>query len=241
MDFSAGTGQGRMLITPHGGGALYQAPTIAPTNAVEVRVVSVLNPSRFGSAFLTVLAGIEVKGLAATGSPSVSGVASANVGGEIRIGIPSAVYALTGEGFAAGQPVEFELTERSPTTGVCATRRVTYQSHVHPGVTSLVISVPPCASPDQLIRVPGHGSARLIVVPEISSITLDQNNFPAMFINGSGFTCGGTEVIFNTGPVPATQVLSVACDQIHLATRPAPGTEIRVRTPGGSSQGFTMP
>ena len=234
-------GPGRIIVTPHISGALYVAPTSAPTNPVEVRAISTLDPSRFGSALMTVLPGIELAGIAATGSPSTPGIASANVGGVVTVRIPPAVYALTGQGFAPGQPVEFELIERSPITGLCETRRVPYQSTVDPGMTTLTIPVPPCACPNQLIRVPGHGSARLLVIPEISSITPDQNNFPAMSINGSGFTCGTTDVIFNTGPLPAAQILSLTCGQIQVAVRPAPGTEIRVRTPGGTSQGFTMP
>jgi hypothetical protein len=222
-------------------GAQYVAPTVAPASAVEVRAFSTLDPSRFASAFLSVLQGIEVAGTAATGSPVTPGVTAANIGETITISIPPAVHSLTGQGFVPGQPVEFELTERSSVTGLCVTRWVSYPSSVDPGMTSLTIQVPPCASPNQLVRVPGHGSARLLVVPEIMSVEADQNNFPEMSIRGSGFACGQTEVIFITGPVAAAQITSLTCDLIRLSIRPPSGSEIRVRTKGGVSRGFTMP
>ena len=108
-------------------------------------------------------------------------------------------------------------------------------------MTSMSIIVPSCAAPDQYVRVPGHGSARLLVVPTVTSIVQDVAHFPAITIHGSGFACGATEVIFISGPVAAAQVTLISCDQISVAVQPASGSEIRVRTAGGTSAGFAMP
>jgi len=37
------------------------------------------------------------------------------------------------------------------------------------------------------------------------------------------------------------QIISVRSDRIEVAIRPAPGSEVRVRTDGGTSAGFVMP
>jgi hypothetical protein len=223
-----------------GTGARYRAPTLPPGWPVLVRAVSTLDPSRYGSANVTVVPGVELASTALSGTPADPSVPSANVGQEVALTIPAAVLAQTTQTFGATQTVEFDLIERQP-NGSCATRRVPYQAVLDPGLAGLTVAVPGCASPTQTIRAPGHGSVPIQVVPTIASIDPDPANFPHIFISGSGFACGGTTVVFITGPVAAADVVSVTCDRIELRIRPAPGSEVRVRTAGGTSAGFQAP
>jgi hypothetical protein len=111
------------------------------------------------------------------------------------------------------------------------------------GMTTLTVVVPACAAPDQLVRVPGHGSGRLLIVPVIESIAADPNNFPTAFIKGSGFVCGAgqTQVITQTGQLPPGEILQVTCTQIYIGVLPTSGEAIQVTTAGGRSQVYTMP
>ena len=178
--------------------------------------------------------------MASTGTPANPTLPSVNVGQVLTVSIPSATHALTAQGFDPAQVVEFDLVSRN-SSGQCQGSRSPFAAVVAPGQTSLEITVPPCSAPLQSLRVPGHGCLKLQVVPAITSIVPDPNNFPHIFINGSGFDCALTTVVFISGPVPAADILSVTCQQIEVATRPAPGSEVRVRTAGGSSAGFAMP
>jgi hypothetical protein len=236
----AGTQLGTIQPNQQGGGAVYTAPCTAPPAAVLVRAISTLDPSRYGSAAITVIPGIEVSSLASSGTGANPRVAAANVGQDLTITIPAAVFASTGQGFGAGQTVEFDLIERQP-NGTCQTRRVPFQGTVLAGLTTLTVTVPACAAPVQSIRAPGHGCLPIQVVPVITSIDPDPNNFPHVFIAGSGFACGATTVTFISGDVPTSDIVSVTCDRIEVAIRPASGTEVRVRTTGGTSAGFIMP
>jgi len=212
----------------------YTAPCAAPSAPATVRVRSALDPSKSCTAQVTVIPGIAVSATAATGTAANPGVPSANVGQTVTIDIPAAVFALTGTGFASGQGVELTTVQRSA-TGTCTTSAVTVQGVVVPGLASLNVTVPPCADADQMIRVPGHGCARLQVVPVIASLNTDPNIAPIMLINGIGFVCGATEVYYGTSKVPDAQVLAVVCNVIVLGTRPAVGEQVTVRTKGGTS------
>ena len=105
-------------------------------------------------------------------------------------------------------------------------------------MTSLRAAAPPCAAPDQSIRVAGHGCARLQVVPRITSLNRNLGT-NLMAINGSGFACGATQVFFGATQVAASQVLSVECATIVLGTRPSAGQQVTVRTAGGTSNAMT--
>jgi hypothetical protein len=231
---------GLIMADPTGLGARYTAPSRVPAGTVYARALSTLDPSRFGSATITVVAGIEIAALAQSGAPASAGVPSANVGQPLPIGIPAPVLAQTSETFAANQTVEFELLDRQP-DGSCARRSVPVLATLDPGLASLTVPVPACAAPSQLVRVPGHGSLPIQVVPVITAIEYDQVTFPNTTIRGSGFACGGTTVIFITGAVAAADLISVSCDRIELKVRPSPGSEVRVRTAGGTSAGMTAP
>ena len=223
-----------------GTGARYTAPTLVPRSAVLARAISTLDPARYAAATITIVPGIELASTAQSGTPATPGVPSINVGQDLAIAIPATVLAQTSETFAGNQAVEFDLIERQP-NGTCATRRVPYQATLDAGLAGLTIAVPACAAPTQTIRVPGHGSLPIQVVPVITAIVPDPSNFPNLAISGSGFACGGTTVVFITGPVLASDIVSVSCDRIELRVRPSPGSEVRVRTAGGTSAGFLAP
>lgn len=125
----------------------------------------------------------------------------------------------------------------------CTSSQVVVTTNVNAGMTSLAVAVPQCAAPDQMVRVPGHGSVRLLIVPEILAIVPDATNYPNTFIHGSGFVCGAgeTDIILSTGPLASNQVLSLTCSQIYISIRPQSGEQIQIKTAGGRSQLFTMP
>jgi hypothetical protein len=227
-------------ISPNTAGALYQAPSWHTSQPISILAASSLDGSRYGMATITVLNGISVVSAAAIGVPAIFAFPSANVGQEITISIPGPVMALTGQGFTAGQAVEFSLTDAA---NGCVTTRALFPANVIAGMDTLTVTVPQCASPDQMVRVPGHGSVPIQIVPVIESIQPDPANFPSAFINGSGFDCGPgqTQVITQSGQLPAAQILEVTCTQIHISVLPTSGNAIQVTTGGGRSQVFTMP
>jgi hypothetical protein len=214
----------------------FRAPCNVPPAAVTVRAKSVFDPSRSGTASVTVIPGIAVTASATVGTPADTTAPSANVGQLITIAIPAATRTLTGENFVAGQNVAFETISRDA-TGTCVTATTPVTGNVQPGMTSLRATVPPCAAPDQRVRVTGHGCARLQVVPRITSLNRAASLGQNMGVNGSGFVCGATQVFFGATQVPAAQVLSVACDVILLGTRPQAGQQVTVKTAGGTSNG----
>ena len=237
-DVFGGTPSGS--VQANGNSATYRAPCDVPSGPIEVRASSTLDPSRSASAVVTVVAGVEASSVAATGTPASPGLASVNVAQVLTVSIPAATYALTQTGFPANQVAEFDLVSRSA-AGQCQRSRSPFATTVAPGQISLDVALPSCAAPIQSVRVPGHGCLKLQVVPVITSIDPDPNSFPHIFINGSGFDCMGTTVVFITGPLAASDVISIACQRIEVAIRPAPGSEVRVRTAGGTSAGFVMP
>ena len=216
----------------------YKSPCTAPGGPVTVRASSAFDPSKSGTATVTVIAGIEVNGQAAVGTPADAAVPSANAGQAITIAIPAAARALTGEDFAAGQATEFQTIERDA-SGTCKAGVTTVAGTAAAGMTSLQVAVPTCAAPDQHVRIAGHGCARLQVVPSISALDRSPSFGQGMAVNGDGFACGATDVYFGPNKVPAAQVLSVSCTVILLGTRPAQGEQITVRTAGGTSNAAT--
>jgi hypothetical protein len=217
----------------------YKAPCAAPSSPVTVRASSALDPSKSGTATVTVIPGIAVTSQAAAGMPADAAVPSANVGQAITIAIPAAARTLTGEDFAAGQVTEFETIERDASSGLCKAGVTTVAGTVAAGMTSLQVVVPACAAPNQRVRIAGHGCARLQVVPRISALDRSPSLGQGMAVNGDGFACGATEVFFGATKVPAAQVLSVSCTVILLGTRPAAGEQVTVRTAGGTSNALT--
>ncbi len=183
---------------------------------------------------------ISAAATAQVGTPSHAALPSANVGQAVTLSIPAAAFAITQQGFATGQAAVFQTIDRSTITGQCARSTISVQGTVAPGQTSLSVDVPTCADSDQVVRVPGHGTARLLVVPLISSLDLDPTIAPTMLIKGSGFVCGATEILVGGVPVPASQVVSVTCGLIQLGTRPATGSSVQVKTAGGTSNGVSV-
>jgi hypothetical protein len=126
-------------------------------------------------------------------------------------------------------------THARDAAGQCAGGEVAVAGTVAQGMRSLNVLVPPCAAPEQQVRVPGHGCAPLQIVPSITSLNRSPALGQNMGINGAGFVCGATEVLFAGTPVPAAQVLSVDCGVILLGTQPTAGQAVSVRTAGGTS------
>jgi hypothetical protein len=50
-----------------------------------------------------------------------------------------------------------------------------------------------------------------------------------------------TQVITQTGQVPASEILQVTCTQIYISVLPTSGQAIQVPTARGRSQVYTMP
>ncbi len=211
----------------------FRAPCTMPPGPVTVRASSAFDPSRSGTASVTVIAGVAVTDQATRGTPADPAAPSANVGQQITVDIPPALRTPTGEKFAVGQNLEFETVKRDA-TGTCQTGTLPVTGTVLAGMTRLRATVPPCAAPNQRLRVAGHGCARLQVVPVITSLNRP-SNAQYMVVNGSGFACGATEVFFGAVRVAASQVLSVDCNVILLGTRPAAGEQVTVHTAGGTS------
>jgi hypothetical protein len=239
-----GTAQSAVTWSVDGGSAngavaqdgTYRAPCNVPASAVTVRATSAFDPNRSGTASVTVIAGVSLTAQATVGTPADPTAPSANVGQAITVAIPPATYAVTSEGFAAAQNVVFETISRDA-NGACVAGTTPVTSTVATGLKSLQATVPPCAAPDQRIRVTGHGCARLQVVPRITSLNRSASLGQSMAVNGGGFACGATQVFFGATQVPAAQVLSVDCGVILLGARPAAGQQVTVRTAGGTSNG----
>jgi hypothetical protein len=219
---------------------LYQAPCAVPgSGTATVRVRSVFDPSRTVAVNVTVVPGIAVTAQAGFGTPADPTRPSANVGQAVTIVIPAATRTLTGQLFIAGQNVVFATHARNSGTGACVDAETSVAGAVATGLASMNVTVPACAAPDQHLRVPGHGCARLQIVPRITSLNRSQALGQNMGINGSGFACGDTRVYFAGNQVPAAQVLSVDCNVILIGVRPAAGQAVTVRTAGGTSNAVT--
>jgi hypothetical protein len=231
-----GPGNGEILGLP-GDQARYTAPCTAPNQPVIVGAASGLLPTYSCQAQVTVVPGVTLASTAALGTPADPAVPSANVNQAISITIPPAAFSATQQGFVAGDAATFRLIERS--AGQCQESTVPIQGTAGVGMTSLQVTVPGCAHPDQHVRVPGHGCVRLLVVPTITSLDLDPAIAPGMLIKGTGFVCGATRITFAGVEVAVGSIISVTCGLIHLATRPSPGATIVVSTAGGTSNGVT--
>jgi hypothetical protein len=182
---------------------------------------------------------VTLASMAVAGIPADPAVASANVGQTIAITISPAALVLTQQGFAAGDAATFRLVERTA-AGQCQESTVPIQGSIGTGSpTTLEVTVPACAHPDQQIRVPGHGCVRLLVVPTITSLDFDPAIAPGMLIKGTGFVCGGTSVAFDGTAVDPGLIVSVTCSLIQLTTRPSSSVKVEVSTAGGTSNAAT--
>ena len=223
-------------VTPTSAGARYTAPSRAPAGGARVRAASSVDPGRYVTAAVDVLPGIRITSVAAAGTPAVSGLPSANAGQVIDITIPPEVYALTTQGFG-GVQVEFEVL-RPKMGGGCERALLPVAATVAPGLLSLTATVPACAAPRGWVRVPGHGSAELQIVPTVSSFDGDRAAEPDVTVRGNGFGCGQSDVLVGGSPVAAD---SVTCGSAHLSQWPLQGAALVVRTVGGSSPAVIVP
>ena len=223
-------------VTPTSAGARYTAPSRAPAGGARVRAASSVDPNRYVTAAVDVLPGIRITSVAAAGTPAVSGLPSANAGQVIEITIPPEVYALTTQGFG-GVQVEFEVL-RPKMGGGCERALLPVAATVAPGLLSLTATVPACAAPRGWVRVPGHGSAELQIVPTVSSFDGDRAAEPDVTVRGNGFGCGQSDVLVGGSPVAAD---SVTCGSAHLSQWPLQGAALVVRTVGGSSPAVIVP
>lgn len=172
---------------------------------------------------------ISAAATAQVGTPSNAALPSANVGQAVTLSIPAAAFAITQQGFATGQAAVFQTIDRSTTTGQCARSTISVQGTVAPGQTSLSVDVPACADSDQVVRVPGHGTARLLVVPVISSLDLDPTIAPTMLIKGSGFVCGATESLSAAFPSRRARWCRLPAGSSSSALDRLPGARSRSR------------
>ena len=226
-------------IVPSGLTARYTAPTRVPSGGARVVAASSLDPGRHVSAEVTVLAGIRITSTAASGTAAVAGLPSANAGQAIDVTIPPEVLAITQGGFANAQVVLETL--RPGAAGGCERGVLTVPATVAPGLASLSATLPACTSPRGWVRVPGHGSAELQVVPTITSFDGDRASEPDVVIRGTGFACGETDVLVNGVPVAASRILGVTCGSVRLRDWPNPGDQVTVRTVGGLSAPGAVP
>ena len=220
--------------------ARYTAPCGASAQPVVIRVKSSLDPSRASTASITVVPGIEVSGSAQSGTPADPTLPSINPDQVLTISIPAAVAAQWPERLLVTPDVEFERYEPTPQGGWAKSRTPVAGVSV-PGMTALTVELPDGPTPVQRVRVPGHGCATLQVVPTISRLDPATVTFPQLTIRGAGFAPGETTVIYISGLVAPTDLLQVTPDFIVVAHRPPSGSEIRVRTQGGTSAGAVMP
>ena len=112
---------------------------------------------------------------------------------------------------------------------------------IAPGLQSLTAEVPACADPGGWVHIAGHGSARLQIVPEVTSIDGIRASEPDLYVRGSGFACGETQVLVDGVLQPATSILSLSCGSIHMTPWPARGASLVVRTSGGDSAPVAVP
>ncbi|MDX2058032.1 MAG: IPT/TIG domain-containing protein [Gemmatimonadales bacterium] len=218
----------------------YTAPCEASAQPVIIRAKSSLDPSRGTSASITVVPGIEVSATAPSGTPADPTLPSLNPYQVLTISIPAAVAAQWPERFGVTPDVEFERYEATPQGGWAKSRTPVAGASVA-GMTALTVELPPRATPVQRVRVPGHGCTTVQVVPIIHQLDPATATFPQLTIRGAGFAPGETTVIYISGAVAPSDLVQVTPDTIVVAHRPPSGSEIRVRTPGGTSAGAVMP
>jgi hypothetical protein len=226
-------------VTAETNGARYTAPSRPPAGGVLVRAASSLDPNRSSTTPVTVLPGIRIVAAAASGTPAVPALPSANAGQAVEVQIPPEAFAITQAGFA-GVQVEVP-TLRPAAAGGCERGVLPVAAVVAPGLQSLTATLPACASPRGWVRVPGHGSAELQVVPVVTSFEGDRASEPYVTVRGTGFACGETQVVIGGTPLPAAEVQAVTCGSLRLATWPAQGAMLSVRTVGGESVPVPVP
>jgi hypothetical protein len=227
-------------VTAQAGGARYRAPSKPPDHPVSVVVASAFAPNRAASAQVTVLPGVTTSAVAATGRPASASLPSANCGQLIEIDIPPATYALTNQGFTSVAAVEFPLLH-AKLGGGCEREVLPIAPTIATGLQRLSVEVPACADPGGFVHVPGHGSVRLQIVPEVTAIDGNRAADPDYTIRGSGFACGETQVLIDGVIQPSTSILSLSCGSMHMAQWPNHNATLIVRTSGGDSEPFSVP
>ncbi|HEX3330421.1 MAG TPA: hypothetical protein VHS27_10915 [Gaiellales bacterium] len=234
--WSVDGGASNGVVDQHG---IYRAPCTPPAGPVTVRATSAFDPTKSGTATVTVIPGIALTAQPTAGTPADPAAPSANVGQAITIAIPAPTHAVTNQDFSPGQGTEFQTVQRDPATGQCTSGSTAVGGTVLAGMTSMHVAVPPCAAPDQAVKVAGHGCARLQVVPRITGLDRSTSLGQSMAINGSGFACGATSVYFGATKVVDAQILSVTCNVILVGIRPGQGVQVKVTTAGGTSNAVT--
>ncbi len=227
-------------VAPTAAGARYTAPTRPLAAPALVAVASALAPTFRSSVAVTVLPGIATAAVAATGQPRIPTLPSANCGQVITIDIPAATFALTGQGFGIATTVEFPLLFAAPGGG-CARSVQPVVPTIATGLQGLTAEVPGCADPGGWVRIAGHGSARLQIVPAVTRIDGDRAAELEYTIRGTGFACGETQVLVNGVPQPATAMVSLTCGSIVMRGWPPAGASLIVRTSGGDSAPIPVP
>jgi len=203
----------------------YTAPTLPAPGGVTVLASSAYDPSRRCATQITVIPGISIQSTAQIGFPARQRAYSANVGQTIVI------REVSGQQFNQTEQVQFQTVTAGPNGCVHSSTAVTGTAGL--GLQTLVATVPADVDAEQVVRVPGHGSANLQIVPTVSSVSAPGGQ--TAVIQGSGFVCGGTTVLANNVPVPAAQVTSITGSAILVAASAIAGLQVSVQTAGGTS------
>lgn len=227
-------------ITPElfGGGAVYVAPTRPMTSPALVRASSDLDPSRSQDAPVTVVPGVAIASTPTLGTARDAALPAANCGQTIEIRATAEGLAATPAGFAGVASVE--VTQLQRVQGACARNVLAVAAVPVPGLQAVNVTLPACSDPEGWVRVPGHGSARLQIVPTITSVLGDRSADPAPTLRGTGFACGVTEVLVDGTPLAASEVVSMTCSTLELRQWPLAGASVAVRSTGGTSNPVTV-
>jgi hypothetical protein len=223
-------------VAPLPNGARYTAPSRPPGASLNLRAASSLDPQRYTNVPITVVPGIALGSAAQSGTPRSPAQPSANAGQVVSIAITPAGLAATPSAFAGVSAIQTMLLR--PGSAGCERVAYSVQATLTPGLQSLSFTVPSCADPKGWVRVPGHGSVELQIVPEITAITGNRAADPGPTIQGTGFACGLTEVLVDGAPA---EIQSLSCSQIVLKAWPWVGLKLEVSTPGGTSNVKSVP
>lgn len=217
------------------GGALYSAPSRPVDFTVTVQVASAFSPNLGAQVSLTVVPGVLSSNVATIGTPALTGLPSANCGQLLTLDVNPAALALTQQGFSQVPAVEFPRLMSQGS--MCVRDVLPVPPTIATGLLSLTAEVPACADPQSWVRVAGHGSLRVQIVPVVNSLVGDRASSPDYFISGTGFACGDTQV-YADGVLQVLQ--SITCGSLHMAQWPNHGASLVIRTSGGSSAPFVV-
>lgn len=223
-------------VRAHPGGALYTAPSRPVDTPVTISVNSAFSPNLGDQVELNVIPGVVTSATAANGTPALASLPSANCGQVVTLEVNPSALALTQQAFSQVQAVEFERLMSQG--GNCVHDVLPVQPTINTGLLSLTAEVPACADPLGWVRVPGHGSLRLQIVPVITGLIGNRASSPDYTIIGSGFACNSTQVLVDgTLQTPS----SISCGALSMSPWPNHGASLVIRTSGGESAPFTVP